>query len=133
MPATVAINTGFGVSGTPWDAIDNTQSLILVSFTVTLTGAYAALGDTLDLTPLVSSNAPLAVLPFFVLIKPFDAGGNSGFVYEFLPGTTLKNGKLQVLTSNGAAANPLLDLGAGAYPAAALADKLVGIAFFVRI
>lgn len=134
MSATAKINSGTGIS--TWDGIDNTQSLILVSFQVVPSNTpanYLALGDILDLTPLVALNAPLTLLPFWVDIKSYKAGGDSGFVYRYLPGTTLANGKFQVLTSNGAAPNPLLDLGAGAYPAGVTGDTIIGIAMFVRL
>ncbi len=136
MSATAAIDNGIGISGTQWDGIDNSQSLIIVAFKVTPSNSpanYLALGDTLDLTPLIAAGVASGQIPLFVIIESYLSTGASGFVYQYLPGTTIKNGKFQVMTSNGAAPNPLVDLGAGAYPAGVLTDTIKGLAFFVRI
>lgn len=136
MPAVatpLAASVNQGMVGTPFDAVYNNQKLITVYFSVTPSGVYAALGDTLDLSgtvfgDLVKASGP----PIDVELKSYNSAGDSGFTYKYRPGTTAANGLFQVMTSNGAAPNPLLDLGAGAYPAAVLADNILGKATFVR-
>src|SRR4051812_12773941 len=91
--------------------IDNGQNLIYVFFSVTPSGAYALGGDVLDFTKLldsIKSGRP----PLQVTIFSQKAGGGSGFVYGFAPGSTMANGKMQVFT--GAAAQAALtELAAG--------------------
>jgi len=136
MSATAALLQGsvlgsaFG-GGSSFPGFTNDQNLLYVYFKVTAAGAYAALGDPLDLTAL-GDVIKSPYLPLWVEIQSQKSGGLSGFVYGYVPGTTLANGKFQVLTSNGAAPNPLLDLGAGAYPAGVTGDTIIGIAAFIR-
>jgi hypothetical protein len=135
MSATAALLSGAvnqGMATTPFPGADNTQKLLFVYFSVTPAGNYAALGDTLDLTALADAIKSQAQAPLDVNIKSFNPAGNSGFIYQYVPGTDNSNGKFQVLTSNGAAPNPLVDLGAGAYPGPVLTDVILGCAVFVR-
>lgn len=119
---------------TPFRGIDNSQAIIRVYFTVTPAGNYAALGDTMDFTSLgdliKSDYAPL-----LVVILSAKSGGASGFLYSYNPGTTMANGKFQLLAASGNAAGaaPFEDFPAGAYPAAVLADTIVGFADFIRL
>lgn len=96
---------------------------------------YVAGGDTLDLTQVLtnlqgfmisSSAVPLQV---YIQSQTLAAAGtgHSGYVYGYRIGTTLKNGKMQVLQCAGAT-NPLAEIGAGNYPAGVLGDTIVGLA-----
>lgn len=122
------------VSPLPFLGADNGQDIIYVFFTVTPSGNYAAGGDVIDFTALgdliKSGYAPINV----AIQSQSSAPGHSGYVYGYRPGApaTLANGKFQVLQCAGAG-NPLLEIGAGAYPAGVLGDTIVGIACFVRV
>lgn len=125
------------------------SKIFKVLFTITPTNVdspgnanpYVAGGDTLDLTQLVSltGGAPGATLPTFESValvrilsaRPNLATGYAGlFLYQYAPGTTLKNGTMQVFT--GAAAQAALtELAAGNYPANVLNDTIIGEAYFV--
>lgn len=94
---------------------------------------YVAGGDTLDLTGLenLPGAPPGFILPTFeiplnipILSVPPAPGPATIFTYRFCPGTTLKNGTMQVL-SGGA------EIAAGNYPAGVLADTIIGEAYFV--
>lgn len=136
MSATAAILSGAtsqAMVGSPFDAVDNDQSLLTIWFIVTPLGNYTAGGDTLDLSGAAFGDAVKSLgPPLDVDIKSFNSAGDSGFVYKYRPGTTSANGKFQVLTSNGASPNPLLDFPAGAYAAGILTDKILGRAVFIR-
>jgi hypothetical protein len=120
-----------------------------VLFTITPTNVnsagnanpYVAGGDTLDLTQLVNlaGGAPGATLPTFELpakvvimsARPSGATGFAGlYEYQYAPGTTLKNGTMQIFTG-AAAQSPLTELTAGNYPANVLNDTIIGEAYFV--
>lgn len=137
MTATAAIlsgNTSPAMSGSPFDAVDNDQSLLTIWFIATLTNTanYPAGGDVLDLSGNAFNDAVKSLgPPLDVDIKSYNSAGDSGFVYKYRPGTSSANGKIQVLT--GAAAQAALtELTAGAYPAGVLADKILGRAVFIR-
>lgn len=116
---------------TPFQGIDNHQTVVRIYFVVIPTGNYAALGDTIDFTSLgdlvMSEYAPI-----FVVIQSAKSGGASGFDYSYNPGTTMSNGKFQVFTG-AAAQSPLTELTAGAYPAGVTGDTIIGYADFIRI
>ena len=85
--------------------LDNTQHNIVAYGTIAVTAStatYATGGVVLDFSKLgISSSYP----PFLVTIKsePLVASpATAEYIYTFLPGTTLANGKLQIYT--GAAA-----------------------------
>jgi len=86
--------------------VDFTNSHFVVFGTFTLSGNYgeaAADGDVVDFTAArINSNQP----PDWVEVKDGQAAGNTpyGYSYNFAPGTTQANGKLQVLNQATAAA-----------------------------
>lgn len=115
-----------------------------VLFTITPTNVdspgnanpYVPGGDLLDLTQLVNlaGGAPGATLPTFELIpkvviqsQPNAPGPATLQEYRFCAGTNLTNGTMQVMPST----TPQIELAAGNYPAAVLADVIVGEAYFV--
>lgn len=130
MSAVASLYTG--PAGSPYPGFTNDQSLLYITFKVKPAGNYAALGDTLDLTAL-GDVVKSSYVPLSVEMKSANTAGLSGFVYGYVPGTTNANGKFQVLTSNGVSPNPLVDLGAGAYPAGVLGDTILGLAIFIRV
>ncbi len=118
-----------------------------VLFTITPTNVnspgnanpYVAGGDTCDLTQLVGllGGAPGATLPTFEAVAKVDIksqpnapGPATGYTYRFCKGTNLTNGTMQVLTG-AAAQSGFAELNAGNYPAAVLADVIIGEAEFV--
>ena len=136
MSLTAAPQT-FGSTGTGGiPAIFGNGKTLEIYFTITASNApanYPAGGDTLDLTQVLANLQGFLItssaIPLQVYIQSQSAAnGHSGYLYSYRPGTTLKNGKMQVLTSNGVSPNPLLELPAGNYPAAILNDTIVGLA-----
>ena len=118
-----------------------------VLFTITPTNVdsagnanpYVAGGDTLDLTQLVNlaGGAPGATLPTFESVarvviqsQPAAPGAASCYEYRYCSGSALNNGTMQVFTG-AAAQSGFTELAAGNYPAAVLADVIVGEAYFV--
>jgi hypothetical protein len=127
---------GQTVAGTPFQGFDNGQSTTSVYFTITPTGSYTTGGDTLDLTQLkdiLKSDYP----PLQVYLMSQASGGNSGWWYNYRPGTTLANGKMQVFgtgASSGASHQELAN--ATAYNSTSpsiAADVIVGCAICVRL
>jgi hypothetical protein len=93
---------------------------------------YVAGGDALDLTAVFGTaglpgySFPTASLTEKVEIQSVQTPGVAAqFEYQYVPGTTLANGKMQVLTG-AAAQSGLAELSAGNYPAAVLADVIEG-------
>lgn len=87
--------------------VDQTTSHFLVFGTLTLTGNYgeaAADGDIVDFSAAsqIITNQP----PDWVDVRDGQAAGNTpyGYVFNFARGTTIANGKLQVLNQATAAA-----------------------------
>jgi hypothetical protein len=120
-----AVATKLAVAGSPFGGGDNTSKMHRIYFTVTPSGNYAALGDTLDLSGL---NPASSYPPVWVDIHSAAGGGSPAFWYGYCPGTTQLNGKFQVKV--GATA---VDIGAIAYPAGVLADTIIGYADFLRL
>lgn len=103
---------------------------------ITASGDYPADGDTLDLTDLGGAlgqvGVPTETLPIIANIVSENPDGVSGYVYAYRPGTNQANGKMQVLVQGAAAGDPLVDLGATAYPAGVTGDKIIGRFTFPR-
>ena len=142
MSVAVAIRTnssGIGSGGQP--LIEKHAKTLHIFFSVTLTNGatnYPTGGEALDLTALFGAaglpgySFPLASLPEKVelaSVKPTSGAQTNLFVYNYVPGTTLANGKLQVFTG-AAAQTALTELTAGNYPAGVLNDTIVGEAYF---
>ena len=131
MSLTAAIRTntsGIGSGGQP--LIEKTAKTLHLYIVITATGSYSTGGDTLDLTQVFGTGGlpgysfPLASLPEkieILSVKPAATPQTNSFVYQYAPGTTLANGKMQVFTG-AAAQTALTELSAGAYPAGVLAD-----------
>ncbi len=93
---------------------------------------YVAGGDTLDLTTILAAVLG-QVLPTFdapswveiISARPAGAANNGNlYIYGYAPGTTLKNGTMQIFTG-AAAQTGLTELAAGNYPAGVLNDTIV--------
>jgi len=113
-------------------ASEFTGNTLRVHGTAKLTNTvnYATGGDPFSLAGIDLIKA--SGLPFKVFIISGLAGQTNLFEYNYAPGTTLANGKLQVFTG-AAAQTAMTELNAGAYPAGCLADiLLVEILFLVR-
>jgi hypothetical protein len=107
-----------------YDGFDRVHKMIRATFKITLTGSYVTGGDPVDLSgiaPAGCSRPPMPGTFGLASVNPAAAGA----IYFYVAGTTLQNGKLQVLTG------AIAELSAGAYPAAQLADIIVCSAFFV--
>lgn len=116
--------------------IEKHAKTLHVFIAISLTNAvnYVTGGDTLDLTAIFGTAGlpgylfPTGALPEKVEIqsvKPTSGAQTNLFVYSYVPGTTLANGKIQVFTG-AAAQTALTELSAGAYPAGVLADVIEG-------
>ena len=125
--------SAFQPTGTPFDGTDTTRKMERVYFQVTPAGNYAALGDTLDFTGL-GDLVKSEYAPVFCQIQSQNPAGNSGYLYSYQPDSTrsLSLGKFQVQQCAGAG-SPAADIGAEAYPAAVLADTIIGYADFLRV
>jgi hypothetical protein len=123
-----------GTAGIP--AIVPNGKLLEIYFTITALNApanYPAGGDILDLTQMLNSLVgymfTTSAIPLQVYIQSQSAAaGHSGYVYGYRPGTTLKNGKMQVMQGGAVISLPLAEIPAGNYPAVVLADTIVGLA-----
>lgn len=115
---------------------DITQGNIRYFGTIVPTGNYVAGGDQLDLGagaayPPGEAGPMSTSAPFKVRIFS-KAAPNSGYDYEYVPGSTASNGKMQVLTGS-AAQSPSTELTAGAYPGGVTGDTIAFEAEFRRI
>lgn len=122
--------SGIGSGGQP--GIEKSAKFLHLFFQITASGNYATGGDTLDLTALFGTaglpgySYPTASLPEKVEIlsaNPTATPQTNTFVYQYVPGTTLANGKFQVFTG-AAAQTGLTELSAGAYPAGVTGDTI---------
>lgn len=123
-------------SGAGGYAVRTSANLIEVFFKVTPSGSYASGGDTLDLTvlnSLVPGLDPVKTTALPLQVQLQSAGStHSGYLYSYAPGTTLANGKFQVIETGAAVSGPFAQLAAGAYPAAVTGDTITGYAVFLR-
>ena len=78
--------------------IDFTNNQFIVSGTFTTSGNYAQHGVTVDLSII---GVPSSLPPTWVNVAEQSASGtsNSGWQYQFNPGTTQANGALQIFNS----------------------------------
>jgi hypothetical protein len=136
MSLAIAIQTS---SDNAQPLIEKTPKLLRVRGIITPSGNYAAGGDTLDLTTIFAlaagapgASLPTAALPVEVRIWsacPAATPQTHQYQYGFAPGTTLKNGTMQVFTG-AAAQTALTELSAGAYPAGVTGDVILFEACF---
>lgn len=116
--------------------VDNTQNLVHVFGTVAWSAGpdtYSTGGNTMSFAGFdkIKSNE----VPLMVRVKSAPAAGSGAaneFVYTFLPGTTMANGKLQIFTG-AAAQTALTELSAGAVPSGVSGDTIVFEAWFKRL
>jgi hypothetical protein len=112
---------------------DATQGLLHIVGTVAISASpatYAATGLVMDFTGKVETNRP----PIAVSVRSAVASGSGAtslFVYNFNPGTTPANGKLQVFTG-AAAQSALAELADGAVPAGVSGDTIQFEAWFKK-
>lgn len=96
--------------------IDATQVHFRVFGKITTSGSYVVDGDTLDLSVLDTyGGGPSSLAPPLRVTVWEQGAPNSGWQYEFVPGTTLVNGLLQIFGSNGNAPAALAQPGASTY------------------
>ncbi len=136
MSLAVAMQTS-SQSGLPY--FEASAKIIRIYFTITASGSYSTGGDTLDLTQLFSSipglDIPVGAMPLKLEIMSAHGTGTpqtAMFVYNFAPGSTLANGKMQVFTGAAAQAG-LTELSAGAYPAGVTGDSITAEVVFPRL
>lgn len=96
------------------------------TFTLVFSGSYPGSGgDTLDLRPYFPGNAP----PNSVQIQ-----SSAGYVYGYVAGTTLGNGKVRVGVNTGAGANlGLPEHTTATYNAAVLADVVTVVVYVNKL
>lgn len=121
---------------------DQAQKTFKIYFTFTVTGSYVAGGFLLDLTQLFTATAggPGASLttpavPLKVELQSLAStvvAQTNLYVYNYAPGTTVANGKVQIFTG-AAAQTALTELSAGALSAGLLADTIQGEATFPKM
>ena len=111
--------------------VDFTASHLIVKGKITATGSYPGTPDTLSLAGL--DGVESVQVPDWVEIMEAPAATStaSGLVYQFLPGTTQANGKVEVLVS-GANGAVLSQLGNVTY-ASVVAANIVFKAEFKRL
>ena len=112
--------------------IDSTQNRFSVFGQITVSGSYVVNGDTLDLSQLDTYGGGPSTLapPYSVQIWEQQSGGNSGWVYNFIPGTNLTNGVVQLFGTNGAAGSGLAQPGAVTYASISVPATLYFEAIF---
>lgn len=112
--------------------IDATQVHFRVFGQITTAGSYVVNGDTLDLSQLDTYGGGPSTLapPYSVRIWEQQAAGNSGWQYNFIPGTNLANGLVQLFGSNGAAPAALAQPGASTYASLSVPSTLYFEAIF---
>lgn len=121
-----------GWDGVPFDSscghMDGSGSnFIFAEYQLVFSGSYATGGDTLDFTNAgVNSAVPPGIdIGGKVVRVSIDSNGGAasqggiGGYFQFIPGTTLLNGKLKVFSAAG------VELAAGAYPAAVTGDLVL--------
>lgn len=106
---------------------------LIISGAVALTGNYVTHGDVLSFLGfdvIKSSYPPLRVELFETPAAGVTA---SGYVLQFVPGTTQGNGVIQIFDTGAASGDPLTELAAGAYPAG-LTGAIIGCrAWFLNL
>jgi hypothetical protein len=117
--------------------VDATENGWIVSGTLATAGTIPSTGngEILDLTTFGTGPVPfppVTSLPYFMDVYEAPAAGTSasGYCYNFAPGTTLKNSKVQVFQSAGSAA-PLAQITNTAWATIA-PQNLSFIAFFSK-
>jgi hypothetical protein len=112
--------------------IDNTQNFFHVFGQIATSGSYVVNGDTLDLSQLDTyGGGPASLAPPF-RVQIWEQGApNSGWQYEFVPGTTLANGNVQIFGSNGASPAALAQPGASTYASLGIPATLFFEAWFI--
>lgn len=114
----------------PFAGVDRGQSLIWVLFKVAATGNYVAGGDILDLSKLAPAGCGQVPLQTQIFSQPISGTStHPGYLYFYLIGSTMANGKMQVMQSG--SNNQLQELAAGAYPGPITTDNIVGSCAFV--
>jgi hypothetical protein len=95
--------------------------------TIVLSGNYpGAPGDIWDLTQMTLPpgwTLPVAGKVIQGYAQSANPAGASGFLYVIIPGSTLKNCKVEVQASGGSG-NPHGDIATAAYPAGVLGDTI---------
>lgn len=111
--------------------IDDTRVLFHVFGTIATSGSYVVNGDPLDLSQLNTYGGGIPSLAPPLSVRVWEQGApNSGWQYEFVPGTTLANGLLQVFGSNGSAPAALAQPGASTYASLVVPATLYFEAWF---
>jgi hypothetical protein len=112
---------------------DATQGLLHYIGTVAISASpatYAAGGLVMNFTGKVQTSAPPLMVRVFSAVAA-GSGATALFEYNFNPGTTPANGKLQVFTG-AAAQSGLAELADGAVPAAVSGDTIKFEAWFKK-
>lgn len=107
---------------------DATQNGFIVEGTMALSGNYATGGDTVDFSTLAgipSNSNPQGLVE--IAEQPASGSTPQGYLFWLIAGSALNNWKLWIATAVGQAPT---QLGAGAYPAGAVATTLQFRAFF---
>jgi hypothetical protein len=86
-------------------------------------GTYATGGLTVNLNSLGVPVNSVPVIAYFASAAPAATPNTTQYSYQFAPGTTLANGKLQVFTGGGAS-TPSAELAAAATPAGVSGDTI---------
>lgn len=104
-------------------AVNAVGNQMRVLCTLTPSGSYVAGGDTLDFTTVMGAAHGIGV--FVASLPPIDGQGSTttGYDADFVPGTTLSNGKVKFLTG----ANT--EISASAYPSQLIADTNINFEF----
>jgi hypothetical protein len=110
-----------------------TSSKLHLFGTITPTGTYPTTGDTLSFAGLDQIKS--GQVPTYVRIwsaRPTSSAQTNLFVYNYVPGTTQANGKMQVFTG-AAAQTALTEFSTASYPAGVTADTIQFEAVFSKL
>ena len=99
---------------------------VTIEGTITPSGNYVAGGDTIDFTTIQGAQVYTRIFTPQALPTYGSIQGNSGDVYAFVLGTALNNCKAKIWSGQAA---PIVELGAGAYPARITGDTNIYFAF----
>ena len=110
--------------------LDQATDSFYVRGSLSASGSYTSGGDTLDFSG--KGDLPVSTPPRDVFIH-----GTSGFVYEFVRGTSLANNKMilrgQQPTSATSGVIALSEMASGAYPSGVTGDTITFLAIFDKL
>lgn len=107
--------------------VDRSDKSFLVRGRIVPSGTYPTGGDTLDFSGI--GDLPVSQPPKMIFLS-----GQAGFVYSFVPGSTLANGKVKVFCNTAGASNaPLGEHTNATYAGGVSGDTIDFLAVFDKL